>query len=137
MRSLERNKQEVYYATYSGKQEITDDDGNLTGEYGLVYNDPVLLRINVSAARGESATRLFGELEDYDKVLISTDTELPITKTTVFWIDNTDTEKPHDYVVRKVAKGLNSIQIAVRKVDVSEDEAILDPPSNGDDDAED
>ena len=119
MRTLERNKQTIYYALYEGKEPLTDEYGNSTGEYEVLYSEPVLLKINVSAARGEYSTRQFGETENYDKVLVTDDINIPITETSLLWIDDTDTSKPHDYIVKKVAKSLNSVAIAVSKVSVS------------------
>ena len=119
MSTLERNKQTIYYALYEGKKPLTDEYGNPTGEYEVLYSEPVLLKINVSAARGEYSTRQFGETENYDKVLVTDDINIPITETSLLWIDDTDTSKPHDYIVKKVAKSLNSVAIAVSKVSVS------------------
>ena len=119
MRTLERNKQTIYYALYEGKEPLTDEYENPTGEYEVLYSEPVLLKINVSAARGEYSTRQFGETENYDKVLVTDDINIPITETSLLWIDDTDTSKPHDYIVKKVAKSLNSVAIAVSKVSVS------------------
>ncbi len=119
MRTLERNKQTIYYALYEGKEPLTDEYGNPTGEYEVLYSEPVLLKINVSAARGEYSTRQFGDTEDYDRVLVIDDTNIPITEASILWIDNLDTSNPHDYIVKKVAKSLNSVAIAVSKVKVS------------------
>ncbi len=119
MRVLERNKQSIYYALFEGKVPILDEYGNPTGEYDLAYSEPIFYRLNVSAARGEYETRLFGEMEDYDKVLVTDDLSLPIEESSVLWIDSLDIEKPHDYVVKKVAISINSISIAVSKVKVS------------------
>lgn len=119
MRELERNKRRIYYALFDKNEPILDDDGNDTGEERPTYFAPVELRINVSPALGESATRQFGEVVDYDRTLVICDMSLPINEKTVFWIDETDTEKPYDYTVKKVAKSLNSLQIAVKKVEVS------------------
>ena len=119
MRELERNKRTVYYALFDKNEHILDEDGNDTGELRPSYFAPVRLRINVSPAVGESATRPFGDIVDYDRTLVTCDTSLPIDEQTVFWIDDTDTGKPFDYKVKKVAKSLNSLLIAVKKVEVS------------------
>ena len=119
LRTLERNKQVVYYALFDGKEPVIDEYGNQTGEYEILYTPPTLLKINVSAARGEYSTRQFGDTEKYDKVLMTDDLNVPITETSILWIDSLDTEKPHDYIVKKVAKSLNSVSIAVSKVSVS------------------
>lgn len=119
LRTLERNKQIIYYALFDGKEPVIDEYDNQTGEYEILYTPPTLLKINVSAARGEYSTRQFGDTEKYDKVLMTDDLNVPITETSILWIDSLDTTKPHDYIVKKVAKSLNSVSIAVSKVSVS------------------
>lgn len=126
MRTLARNKIRIYYANYSGKVPILDEYGNLTGEYDIVYDNPVEIKANVSAARGESTTRQFGEDEGYDRVIVMDDPKAPINVSSVLWIDtvpeiNEDgsTDTPYDYIVKQVAPSLNSISIAVSKVSVA------------------
>ena len=66
---------------------------------------------------------MFGNLESYDKVLITDDMNCPIDENTVLFIDKEPQvvkDKPlYDYTVKRVAKSLNSISIAVSKVKVS------------------
>lgn len=119
MRALERNKRTVYYALYLGKQPIFDENGYDTGESKPEYTEPAALRIHVSPSAGESATRQFGEVVDYDRTLVTCDLQLPVDEKTVFWIDSLDTSKPYDYVVKKVARSLNSLLIAVKKTEVT------------------
>lgn len=70
MRTLARNKIRIYYANYLGKSPLKDEYGNLTGEYDIVYDHPIAMLANVSAARGESSTRQFGDDEGYDRVIV-------------------------------------------------------------------
>ena len=119
MRELDRNKQKIFYALFESVSPILDEDGYDTGENEPVYGSPIALSINVSGASGENAIQQFGSTIDYDRVLVTCDLTLPIDEQTVFWIDNTDTSKPYDYVVKKIAKSLNSTLIAVKKVRVS------------------
>ena len=119
MKCLERNKVTIYYALYTGNVAILDEKGSTTTESAPTYSTPVALKINVSPASGERSTRQFGETVDYDRTLVTSDMTLPIDENSILWIDNIDTTKPHDYIVKKVAKGLNSIQYAVQKVNVS------------------
>ena len=127
MRTLERNKIRIYYANFRDKIHIRDEYGNLTGEYDIVYDNPVMVKANVSAARGESTTRQFGEDESYDRVIVMDDPEVPIDVSSVLWIEvlpeiNEDgsTDTPYDYIVKQVATSLNSVSIAVSKVTVRE-----------------
>ena len=125
MRTLHRNKVRIFYANYREKIPITDEYGNLTGEYRLSYDKPVQIMANVSAARGEATTRQFGDDEGYDRVVVLDDPTFPIASTSILWIDTPpeiaedgSTDTPHDYIVKQVATSLNSVSIAVSKVNV-------------------
>ena len=127
MRTLVRNKIRIYYANFNAKTPIKDEYGNLTGEYDIIYDNPVEIRANVSAARGESTTRQFGEDEGYDRVIVMDDPKVPIDVSSVLWIDTLpkikvdgSTDTPYDYIVKQVAPSLNSVSIAVSKVNVRE-----------------
>jgi hypothetical protein len=126
MRSLRRNQIRIFYANYRSKTPNKDEYGNLTGEYSIAYDHPVEIKANVSAARGEATTRQFGDDERYDRVIVLDDPSFPITTTSILWIDTLpeiaedgSTKTPHDYIVKQVATSLNSVSIAVSKVNVS------------------
>lgn len=134
MRDLNRNKQRVWYAVHQGEAEIFDSTGLATGQYAVKYSDPKMVRLNVSAAQGDTTTRQFGEEERYDKVIVTSNKDLPIDEYSILWIDrepeldrnghltldeNENVVTPHDYIVGRVAKSLNSVAYAVRKVTVS------------------
>lgn len=125
MRCLTRNKSVFYYAPIAEQVEITDEYGNLTGEYHVKYSVPKKVHGNVSAAQGEMQSRQFGESESYDKVIVLDDRNTPIEEHSVLWVDtlphlNDDgsTDTPFDYIVKKVARSLNSVSIAISKVNV-------------------
>ncbi|MBS6062740.1 MAG: hypothetical protein KH972_02595 [Peptostreptococcaceae bacterium] len=135
MQALKRNKVYFFYALYEGKKPILDEYGNKSGEYEIAYSKPTPCFANISAAKGETQTRQFGETEDYDKIIVLVQKSSQIDTHSVLWIDtqpkldsdgnlekNTKGEviTPYDYVVKKIAKSLNSISIAVSKVNVSQ-----------------
>ena len=127
MRDLERNKQTLYYATYTSKVEKTDGDGKKTGEWIITYSNPIKLRANISASRGTSEQDLFGVNVSYSKAISTSIMDLPITETTIFYIDTLptlaedgSTTTPHDYVLAAPpAKSLNNVVYAVENVKVS------------------
>lgn len=134
MKCMDRNKSPFFYALYEGKEEIEDDYGNATGEYALKYGNPIGSSANISAAKGETSTRQFGESEDYDRVIVFDNNAPPIDEYSVLWVDtepqiNEDGSlavdeggnviTSHDYIVKKVARSLNNISIAISKVNVS------------------
>ena len=116
---------DFYFATYQGKTEIIDKYGNNTGEYEVIYSNPIKCKGNVSAAQGEVQSRQFGESEIYDKVIVLDNQNIPIDEYSILWVDSIpliDKDgqvTPHDYIVKKVARSLNSVSIAISKVIVN------------------
>ena len=126
MRCMVRNKTKFYYASYIGETEIIDENGFNTGEYKILYSNPTKHYGNISAAQGEMQSRQFGESESYDKVIVLNDRNAKIDEHSILWVDtlphlndNGTTDTPHDYVVKKVARSLNGVSIAIRKVIVN------------------
>lgn len=134
MKCMDRNKVGFFYALYERKIPITDDYGNFTGEYEIQHGNPTKFFANISAAKGETQTRQFGENESYDKVIVMDGDAPPIDEYAVLWVDRIPqldkdgnlavNEKgeiitPHDYTVKKVAKSLNVVSLAISKVSVS------------------
>lgn len=134
MKMMVRNKSEFYYSLYKEKIPKTDEYGNVTGEYDIIRDNPMKFAANISAAKGETSTRQFGESESYDKVVVMGNDAPPIDEYSVLWVDRTpqvdetgalavnddgEVITPHDYIVKKVANSLNSVAIAISKVTVS------------------
>lgn len=125
MRALKRNKQKIYYANYSGRSEVTDENGLITGETSVSYTNPVGVNVNVSASRGEAYIDLFGTDLNYTKAIVS-DTDLGIDENSVLWVgkeayqttSTTSVITPYNYIVASIAKSLNSVVYAIREVDV-------------------
>lgn len=133
MRCMNRNKSKLWFARYLGNEEILDENGNRTGQYASNYGKPVSIMANVSAAKGDSATRQFGDDEAYDKVIVHDNPHLAIDEYSVLWIDRMPTRDrtgnlaldqngheitPHDYIVKRVARSINSVSITISKVNV-------------------
>ena len=123
MRLQQRNLSTIYYCLYQGKEALTDEQGYETGESKLTYGKATAMRVNVSHASGFAQTEVFGTLDNYDKVVMTDDMNCPIDENTVLFIDkdpeyDADGKPVYDYTVRRVAKSLNVINIAVRKVTV-------------------
>lgn len=123
-----------YYALYSERVPVVDEYGNDTGEFDVRHGNPLKCSANVSAARGETQARQFGENVLYDKVIAMDNDAPPIDEYSILWIDtvpelNADgslaidddgnVKTPHDYIVKKVAKSLNNVSFAVSKVSVT------------------
>jgi hypothetical protein len=134
MKCMDRNRVKFFYALYENRVPITDEYGNVTGEYEVLHGNPIEFFANVSAAQGEATTRMFGDNESYDKVIVMDNESPSLDIYSVLWVDtvplldNTgalaldESGKvitPYDYIVKKVAKSLNSVSIAISKVAVT------------------
>ena len=123
MKCMGRNRISFYYALYNGRKRVLDDDGKATGEWYVDYKTPVLMRASVSAAKGDTQTEQFGNSLEYDRVIVTDNMKCPIDEHSVLCIDvpvsYSGEQLVYDYVVKRVAKSLNSISIAISRVDVS------------------
>ena len=137
MRSLKKNKQPLWYATYSDQITIYERDENGEIIYDEIdgelipriiaeragYSDPVLFHANISAGKGTAQEDVFGTDIDFTRTISTTDLPLPIDILSLVWIehepkffdDGTVDPDSADYkVAAKPAKGLNSLMIALK-----------------------
>lgn len=124
MKIMKRNTRTFYYLLYQGKTEIVDSHGQGIGEKKIVYSEPVQMKANVSSPIGQTHVEAFGDFVNYDKMIVTDDLSCPIDEYSVLFIDkepefDDDGNPLYDYVVKRVAKSLNSITIAATKVSVS------------------
>ncbi len=139
MRSLKKNMQKLYFATYSEEIPVyeTDDDGNI--KYAEIdgvkepiplgtapgYNKPEEFYANISAGKGDVQADVFGSSVDYSRTISTCDMDCPITKLTRLWIGcepqyNDDGSANGDSANYEVAappaKSLNGIVIAIKEL---------------------
>lgn len=133
MRTLNKNKQKMYYANQDKTVPIyetyTDEDGNEyqldTGETKLVYGEPKEFYGNIAMSGGEAEAVEFGlNLADYEAVLLVGKNTLPLTETSLIWqntkpsndnLGNTN-EYSADYRIVKISPSLNFDKYVLKKV---------------------
>ena len=124
MKTMKRNQVPFWYLLYDRKEDLKDEYGNESGESAIIYKPAVKMEANVSAATGSAQVGQFGNFAGYDKVIVTVDLSCPIDENSVLFIDKEpeyaeDGTPLYDYIVKRVAKSLNSISYAVSKVSVS------------------
>ena len=124
MRVVNRNRRPIAYAFYEGTTELTDENGNFTGEFQVNYSDPVRALMNVSGGRGQANVRLLGIGSEFDRTIVTDDLETPFSTDTVFWIETDPDNDPFDYRVVRVARTINQVVLGLTEVDTKD--------SNGD-----
>ena len=118
MRSLNRNKRQLYYALYLKDEPILDEYGNETGESNPTYGEIKELRCNVSAASGEEAVQAFGSFTSYTRSVCVADNNCPLAERAIVWFGIEPT-KPYNYIVTRKADSKNGILYALQEVKVS------------------
>ena len=121
MRTVKRNKRPVAYAFYQGVTELTDADGNLTGEYSVQYTAPVKALMNVSGGRGQADIALFGLTQTFGRTATTEDLDVPWNTETVMWIETDPDTEPFDYRVVAVSRTINQVVLALSEVETDED----------------
>lgn len=123
MRLLERNLKTIAYRNVISSEDILNEHGYRTGEKKVVYGDPIYVKANVSEEKTSVMTKIdidtFGILDNYDRYIMIADPHIKLDESTIFYIDTTDVEGKHDYVVKRVSRSLNQCRIMLTKVTVS------------------
>ena len=114
MRNLARNKRTISYLLYEGFTDEVDSNGLYTGTKIPTYASPVDIRASVSAARGTTDLDLFGINVPYTNTVLVDNLDCPIDENSRLEIDG------NPYAVLSVAKSLNHIAYAVRKLNAEE-----------------
>ena len=172
MRGLRRNKRTFWYCPFldtnqpgsaaiggiavsgdttvgddsANENRLLDEDGFETGEIVSRYGSPVKVSATVTSARGQVQTEPFGTYEDYDKIIVTAWTDIPIDENSVLFLDKepefqdvpaygiekidtplggedvvqkTYRQPVYDYRVTRVSRGLNGARIFAQKVAVT------------------
>ena len=140
MRTLNKNKQKMYYAMFDKEVPIyeTDENGEIlcvevdgelipieTGDTRLGYSEPKKLLGNIAMSGGEMEAREFGlSTEDYNAIVICGINEYPIKEGALIWHENEvsyeDVDKTMvdsdtaDYIVIKAHKSLNMVKYILK-----------------------
>ena len=118
MRSLNRNKREIYYALRTGDLANVDDYGNETGERTPTYGERIALECNISAATGQDAVQAFGSFTGYSRTMFVADNRCPIEEDSILWF-GIEPSQAHNYIVVRKADSKNGILYALQEVTVT------------------
>lgn len=124
MRTTQRDKRTIWYALYSGIVDLTDEEGNLTGEQGVSYEAPVQARMNVSGGRGQAGIEMFGLDNPFTRTAVTDDLTTPFTTDTVFWFEASPLEEEHNYRCTGVARTVNQVVLALAEIDRTRDPIV-------------
>lgn len=119
MRMLHKNTVPFHYANVSSLEELKDEYGNSTGEYDVIYSEPIECRGCISPAKRYIDREQFGIHADYDKLITLDKRPSGMKEDSVIWIDS-QTSEGYDHVIRRIAEWKNSCVLLVKAVDVDD-----------------
>lgn len=123
MRMLERNKQTFAFKLLTDKSvPILDPDGYETGEYALAYSEKIFAKANIAHVTGHADERAFGTLVQYDRVICA-NTDFGMDENSLLWVDDLDSPN-NDYIVKRISKSLNTVRIAIARVETSNEDNV-------------
>lgn len=109
MKLLRRNTTEFEYLPYTGSESDVNSDGDHTGEFHPVYDDPITLRGNISTPSGHTLHQFYGEEVRYTHTLVMDNPNAPIDEYGMIrW-------KGDLYEISAVRPSLNALSVALRK----------------------
>lgn len=125
MRTLDKNKQPIWYATYIGKTELIDEYGNSTGQYQITYSAPQKAMWSVSFVDSDAEVQMFGIEAKSTVRIVAQKRGFSLTETSILWIGKeppkpfNPVEPKHNYVVAGIRPSLNELVFYAKRVDVS------------------
>ena len=150
MRTLDQNKQKMYYSNFVEEIPVyaKDDDGNILTEeiYGEIvpvidsyttrYSKPELFKANISYNSGETRLAEYGLNDsEYDAIICADKGKLPFTEQTIIWLkkpvidDSSVNPYTADYKVIAIKTSLNEERFILKKR-VLNDKSELNPDGN-------
>ena len=125
MRTLSRNKQPIYCATFISKTEVLDEYGNPTGQFSITYSAPVKAMWNVGFVESDAEVEMFGINATDTLRIVAPKQGFPLDTASILWFGK-EPESPyvatspkHNYVVAGIRPSLNELVFYARRVEVS------------------
>lgn len=125
MRTLNRNRQLIYYATFVSKSEVKDEYGNPTGAWQITYSSPIKAMWNVSYVKSDAEVEMFGISAMSTLRIVAPKDGFPLDTASIMWYGKEPetpydpTSPKHNYVVAGIRPSLNELVFYAKRVDVS------------------
>lgn len=124
MRTIQRNRREVWYALYQGVTDVMDDEGNYTGEQEVSYTTPVKAMMNVSGGRGRAMVEEFGIDNPFTHTAVTSDLTTAFNTDTIWWFGKTPSDGAHNFRCTGISRTPNQVVIALAEVEVSKSPVV-------------
>ena len=131
MVSMEINKTTIWYSNLIGTEDVTDENGLMTGSPKPTYSAPKPLRVALSesiglnnlTAQGVADLKPYGIFTNYTHRMITEDMDCPLNEESIIWHgtdpgDDPDSI-PYNFRVVRVSKTRNYKMYYLREVYVS------------------
>jgi hypothetical protein len=102
-------------------EDLTDDDGNYTGDTVQRYSEPIAIKASVSTASGYTVINGYNMALGYDKTVIYDDPNCTADEYSVFCIDipleyDNAGQMKYDYRVKGVSRSFNTVAYYLERI---------------------
>lgn len=115
MRTLLKNKVQLYYVPFSAWTDEVDADGNYTGEKIASYGSPNEISINIYPAGSEIVEQIFGKEASFDMVAVSNEIVLDEFGLLFTSLPTGNYDTTYDYKIHSISKSLNTYAYGLRR----------------------
>lgn len=130
MRTLNRNKQTIYFAEKTAREAESAEDKIIVdgeevyldeGDYTITYSVPEAFLANISFSGGDSTDVEFGlDMSAYDAIIVCDNKAIPITETSLIWFETMPPATANDgstadYSVVAVRHSLNFTKAILKR----------------------
>lgn len=117
MRTLEKNKSNLWYVYKTGEHDEVDDNGHYTGVSIKTFSTPTKVEINIYPSGSTIVEQTFGKDASLDMVAVSNDLEFEIDGL-LFESEplvTDDYTQTYTYSIDRLAKSLNTITYGLKR----------------------
>ena len=125
MRTLSRNRQPLWFATFVSKTESQDEYGNITGGWVVAYSAPVKAMYNIGFVESDAEVAMFGiQSKDTLRIVAPRD-GFPLDGASILWFGKEPetpydaTSPKHNYAIAGIRPSLNELVFYAKRVEVS------------------
>lgn len=114
-RTIEINKTKLWCVSPSVKTELTDDDGNYTGEFTSTFGTPTVVYLSLYPFSGAISEQIFGKDASFDMIAVSNSVDL--SKDSLLFLTEpvSNYATTYDYRVRDIKASKNTKQYGLTR----------------------
>lgn len=116
MRTMNRNKTNLWYVVPVSQSNAVDSDGYETGEVIVTYSSPTSFRMSIFPTDSKIVEQIFGKDASFDMLGVSN--EIQLDKNALIFLSEPtlgNYDRTYDYHIGSIKKSLNTTQYGLKR----------------------